>query len=1017
MTKKIILTFVLIFALFLIAKTQVVTSSPVYPVPNQSVTIYFNTNLGNAALVGVQDIWAHTGVITNLSTSSSDWKHVKTNWGINTAETKLTYVSGNTFSLQINPSIIDYYGVGSNETILKLAFVFRNSDGSKVGKNADGSDIFVEVYADAQGISISSPDTTKIYSINDAIDIKAISLFATQMTIYLNDNQIATALANQIENSQIVTTTGENIIKIVATDGTTTVEKTTSFFVRQESQIAELPNNNLVEGINYIDANTVTLVLYAPFKDFVFVNGSFSDWSLSVNNQMYKTNDGKKYWLTISNLESGKEYSYQYIIDGEIYIADPYADKILDPWNDQYISSETYPNLLKYPTGKAQGIISVFQTNQTDYNWVTTNFTKPEKSKLVVYELHIRDFIAKHDYSTLIDTIGYLKKLGINAIELMPINEFEGNNSWGYNPSFYFAPDKYYGTKNDLKQFIDICHQNGIAVLLDMVLNHSFGQSPMVQMYFDPNAGQYGQTSSENPWYNATSPNTSYSWGYDFNHQSIETKKFVSRVVKYWVSEYKFDGYRFDFTKGFTNTIGDGWAYDASRIQILKNLADTIWSVDENSFVILEHLTENSEEKVLANYGIMLWGNMNYSYNEATMGYADGDSDFSWISYKNREFTQPNVVGYMESHDEERLMFKNEKYGATNGNYNVKDTLTALKRMELAAAFFFTIPGPKMIWQFGELGYDISIDEPCRVCDKPILWNYYNDENRKRLYNAFSEIIKLKTNYEAFSSPTFSLTLNGGIKQIVIEHQSMNVVIIGNFDVLVHESNPKFNKQTTWFDYFSGQSLTNTDSLFVLQPGEYHIFTTVELTKPNIYSYPEAKNVVITGDTIIGKTLTGSYTYFDANNDAEQNSTFKWYRSDNEKGLNKTEITGATSIAYTLTSDDVDKFISFEVTPVSNSQNLKSGLTVLSDYSGKIASKENNVLIGPVPAYDHIKFYNINNYTEITIKNVFGKVLATYQNTNNNELLVNLTTYPSGIYIVKFSNSETYDLKKFIIIK
>jgi len=1020
MIKKIIFT-IIILAIFINAKTQVVTSLPLYPIPNQLVTIYFDASLGNAALANyTSDIWAHTGVITNLSTSTSDWKHVKTNWGINTDATKLTRISTNKYSLQINPSIIDYYGLATNETVLKLAFVFRNSDGSKVAKNADGSDIFVDVYANANQLSISSPDTTKIYSLNDNIDIKAVSLFATQMTMYLNGTQISTVSTNEIQSTQTLTLAGTNQIKIVATDGTTTIEKTTNIFVRHQTETQELPSANLIEGINYINNNTVTLVLYAPYKDFVFVNGSFNNWNLSPENQMYRTADGTKYWLTISNLEAGQEYSYQYIIDGKITIADPYADKLLDPWNDLYISSITYPNLIPYPTGKATGIVSVFQTAQTNYNWQITNFQKPNRTKLVIYELHIRDFIAKHDYKTLCDTLNYLKKLGINAIELMPINEFEGNNSWGYNPDFYFAVDKYYGTKNDLKQFIDKCHANGIAVLMDLVLNHSFGQSPLVQMYYDQSTGH---TSAQNPWYNAISPNTSYSWGFDFNHESIQTKKFVSRVVKYWIEEYKFDGYRFDFTKGFTNTTGDGWAYDASRIKILENIVDTIWKADPNAFVILEHLTDNSEEKVLANYGFMLWGNLNNSYNEATMGYADSDSDFSWISYKNRGWNYPSVVGYMESHDEERIMFKNLKYGNTNSDYNIKDSLTALKRMELAAAFFFTIPGPKMIWQFGELGYDYSINNcengtisnDCRTSPKPIRWDYLKYENRQRLYSVFSEIIKLKTNYDAFSSEAFSLYTTSAVKHIVIEHSTMNVVIIGNFDVKTQNATPKFNKPTTWYDYFSGRSLTNTDSVFILQPGEYHIFTTVKLENTNINTFPEATNVSINGDTIVGKVLTGVYNYFDINNDLEGNSTFKWYRADDKNGLNKTEITGENTKQYTLTAADMYKYISFEVTPLSLSQTFKTGATVSSKYSGLILG--NKTQIGPVPAINEITFYNIEKYNKVTIIDVFGKIVASYDLNNQTNLVVNLTNYRSGVYMVKLSNSKDFVLKKFMIVK
>ncbi|PIY31450.1 MAG: hypothetical protein COZ08_08820, partial [Bacteroidetes bacterium CG_4_10_14_3_um_filter_42_6] len=123
------------------------------------------------------------------------------------------------------------------------------------------------------------------------------------------------------------------------------------------------------------------------------------------------------------------------------------------------------------------------------------------------------------------------------------------------------------------------------------------------------------------------------------------------------------------------------------------------------------------------------------------MGYGS-ESDVSWISYKNRGWSEPHVVGYMESHDEERMMYKNLTYGNQSGNYTVKDPATGLGRVEAATAFFIPVPGPKMIWQFGELGYDYSINtcengtisDDCRLSPKPVKWSYYQDANRKRIY-------------------------------------------------------------------------------------------------------------------------------------------------------------------------------------------------------------------------------------------------------------------------------------------
>jgi 1,4-alpha-glucan branching enzyme len=350
----------------------------------------------------------------------------------------------------------------------------------------------------------------------------------------------------------------------------------------------------------------VTLVLHAPYKESVFAIGDFTGWVACEKGYMKRTPDAQRYWVEINNLEPEKEYRFQYLVDSELFIADPYSDKVLDEWNDEYITSETYPGLIAFPKDTAAGMVSVLQTSQVPYSWKTTDYQPPKKKDLVIYELLIRDFIARHDFKTLTDTIGYLADLEINAIELMPVSEFEGNLSWGYNPSFYFAPDKYYGSKNDMKAFIDACHARGIAVIMDMVLNHCNGQSPFVQLYLDSYGPDEIYMKIPNPWFNSRSPNTTYKWGADFNHESSWTKKLVDSVTTYWLTEYRIDGFRFDFTKGFTNTPGDGSAYDASRIAILKRMADHIWKVNPDAYVILEHFAPNNEEEELADYGIVI---------------------------------------------------------------------------------------------------------------------------------------------------------------------------------------------------------------------------------------------------------------------------------------------------------------------------------------------------------------------------------------------------------------------------
>ncbi len=817
---------------------QVVTSEPELPFADQPVTITFDATRGTAGLIDYDgDVYAHTGVLTENSAGTFDWQYVKTEWGENTLDTRLVRVDGqsNLYTLEITPDIRSYYGVPEGETITHMAFVFRSAEpysGSTYyeGKASGGKDIFVEVFEPGLNVSIITPAENMIAEPGTDINFQASTSMEAGLSLFLNDEKIKEVSDDQVTNLFTFSESGDYWLKVIADDGETEVADSVFVHVLAPQPVAQLPQGTEA-GINYIDENTVTLVLYAPFKDYAFAIGDFNSWTPASAYRMNK--DGDYFWVTIDGVEAGKEYAYQYYVDGELKIADPYTGKVLDPWHDKWIEEDTYPNLKPYPTGMTNGIVSVFQTDQEDYVW-QNDFTPHEEQELVIYELLVRDFIEAHDWKTLTDTLNYFTELGVNAIELMPFNEFEGNESWGYNPSFYFAPDKYYGPAEDLKAFIDSCHGRDIAVIMDMVLNHSYGQSPLVQLYFND---EQNRPAANNPWYNEESPNQVFSWGYDFDHESEETKKFVDRVNEFWIKEYNIDGYRFDFTKGFTNTPGDGGFYDESRIAILKRMADHIWSVDSSAYVILEHFAPNSEEKELAEYGMMIWGNLNYNYNEATMGYhTSGKSNFKDISYQERNWTVPHLVGYMESHDEERLMYKNLQYGNSSpgGEYDITDFTTALFRVEQAAAFFFTIPGPKMIWQFGEMGYDFSIDYNGRVGNKPIRWDYYF--NRTRLRTVFSTFIKLKQEQPAFSTDDYVLSLNGPLKRIKLNHEDMDVRIIGNFDVVPRTMEANFSRTGSWYDYLSGNELTIQDvnRTFYLEPGEYHIFTTKALNIPEL---------------------------------------------------------------------------------------------------------------------------------------------------------------------------------------
>ena len=583
------------------------------------------------------------------------------------------------------------------------------------------------------------------------------------------------------------------------------------------------------DGVNYV-GNKVVLCFYAPSTSFVYAIGEFSNWSALPAYLMKRTADGLRYWIDLGVQEAGKEVAYQYWVDGKLAVADPLTEKILDPNNDGSIPATTYPSLKKYPTG-AKGIVSVFESGATPYVWKTTSFTRPASSNLHVYELLVRDFVADRRYKTVADSLGYLKKLGINALELMPVAEFSGNDSWGYNPIFYTAPDKAYGTKNDLKYLIDKCHENGIAVIMDIVLNQADYENPYVKMYWDG-----AKPTATSPFFNPTATHP-YSVFFDFNHESPHTQWLVDVVTKFWLEEYKIDGYRFDLSKGFTQTPSgsnvDLWGqYDASRVKIWKRIYDKIRSYDASAYVVLEHFAANNEENELGNYGMLLWGNSKFDMARVAQGYTQ---DLSNASYKMRGFTNPSVMSYIESHDEERLMVE-----VTNGGKKVFTAQEKLERMKMAAATFFTIPGPKMIWQFGELGYDVSINDNGRTGTKPLKWAYAQDSERAKLLKVYQQLGALKTTKSIFTTTDFTVGSLSAVKRNLLTKGSDYLLVVANPDVNSQVISASFPKTGVWYDYFSGKSfeVKDAEAKMNLLPGEFHLLTNVAWNTANLNLVP-----------------------------------------------------------------------------------------------------------------------------------------------------------------------------------
>lgn len=789
------------------------------------------------------------------------------------AKFQKSIVDGKTlFTITFTPSEFFAESISAEQ---KLGVLLKGTDWS----NGQTTDFIADIWNGSFQVKLTSPTQNLLFvDQNELISIEAeapvLATFELFVNNVLTETQVNTTLFSF--NYLVTQISGGGDVRIKATAGTNVSETRFSYLVSSPSVVAPRPAG-IIPGINYNngDNTRVTLCLLAPGKSSVYVRGDFSNWETNVANMMKR--DGEHFWIELSGLTPGQEYAFQYVVDETIIIADPYTDKVLDP-DDQYIPASVYPDLKPFPEEVKNekwyfNRASVFQTGQTPYAWKVNDFQRPKQHELVIYEVLIRDFFGAEErtYANLADTLTYLKRLGINAIELMPVMEFNGNESWGYNPAFMFAPDKAYGPKNEFKKFVDACHEAGMAVILDIAMNHQDLPNSYLMMEYDFVANK---PKADGKYFNVT-PKHPFNVFFDMNHESSYTKQYLDTINYYWLTEYKVDGFRFDLSKGFTqknsgSDVGAWSAYDGTRVALLKRMADKIWSHHADAYVILEHLSDNTEEKELSEYrasegkGMMLWGKMTEEYSQNTMGYAE-NSGLSRGYHKSRNWNYPHLVSYMESHDEERLMYKNKQFGRTSANYDVRVLGTGLSRVKAASLLFYLIPGPKMLWQFGELGYDQSINlcgdgtvkEECRVANKPVLWSYQEDPLREALFDHTADLIRLKKSAPVFNTGTVNFSDGSSlVKQITFlstpyvesptSRDEMNAVAVANFDISKKTITVNFPHAGIWYDYYrEGEPIIVNETTFSIElsAGSYRLFTDVALeespvldSEPNVLS-------------------------------------------------------------------------------------------------------------------------------------------------------------------------------------
>ena len=824
-----------------------ITVEPALPDADGPCTIKFMPDASNPLYGYSGELYGHFGVVVD-----DEWKFVPTEWGTTEEKTHFTKVAENHWEFKMEPSIREYFGTGDTP-VTKIALIVRTGDGNT-----------------------KSHDSDQFCSVTDS-----------------------KYQAEEFTPDQIVT--------------------------------KRLPEG-VEHGINYNADGSVTFVLYdkdtaGASHKYCYIVGDWNGWERKTEGSMFWDGSQFCWWITLDGFDADKEYRFQYRLGNasgaDTFISDPYTEIVYDQWNDQYIDG-----VPAFPEG-AKALVSAFQINRPEYAWKHKDFKVEDKNDLVIYEMLFRDFTKSQDIAGAMEELDYIENLGVTAVQLMPVQEFDGNLSWGYNPNHWFALDKYYGTREEYKAFIDECHARGLAVIIDVVYNHATGSHPWTKMWW---AGD--RTAANNPWFNEYAKHP-YNVYHDMNHENAMVKEHVKKSLEYLLTEYDVDGFRFDLTKGFTqkDTGGDNgdvaaWGrYDQSRVDILKGYADHIWSVNDNAVVIFEHLSDWDEEKVLAQHGMQLWRNVNHEYRSAVAG---GTGNFS-----NMYSTDPfgGYVGYMESHDEERLCYgaaadatsvtwgviglgddwNNDKilskdgaffsvknvtvaandrfkirkagewndafnYGASTSNYKLtvgqgykmtngsgsqdmyvpaagiydfyfsldaetiwlmpagqrpadpsvgpgesEDPLTvAMRRAGASAAFFLTVPGPKMIWQFGEIGYDYTIEHNGRTGEKPVVTDEYMAEPaRKALYDTYAVLLKFRRENPRFfdKDASFQWTPSGAVKKITCTVDGKTFHVVGNFG----SSSTSYTLPTgRWNDYINGGSVSGT---ITLKNGEFRLLT------------------------------------------------------------------------------------------------------------------------------------------------------------------------------------------------
>ena len=541
-------------------------------------------------------------------------------------------------------------------------------------------------------------------------------------------------------------------------------------------------------------ANSIEFSLFAPYNKRAALIGSFSKWEEIL---MEKGKDG--YFRTQVELKDGV-YQYKFRVQSKSWFFEPdqWID-IVDPYATD-IDNPTQNGIVRVKDGKR-----IVDT----YVWQHDDQPLPADQELVIYEMHIGDFSGGEDdpyprgeYQHVIEKLDYLCELGINAIELMPIKEYPGDHSWGYNPRYFFATESSYGSTADLKRMIDQCHARGIRVIMDGIYNHSEAESPLTQIDHDY-------------WYHHSPRDPDNNWGPEFNYEhydeNLDVKpawKFIGDSVRFWIEEYHIDGIRYDAARQIANYDFMHWI-----VQETKSTAGT-----KPFYNIAEHIPETTS---ITNVDGPMDGCWHDSFYHCVLEHICGDTfDLERlkevIDCKQQGFMgATNVVNYLTNHDHDRLIVE------LSDRQIFEEA--AFKRIKLGVALLMTAVGVPLIW----MGEEFGEYKPKTIEAAKIDWKLLNNNLNRSLFEYYKGLINLRKSNQALYTENIEFFYEDSEAKVLAytrwNDEGSRVVVIANFsdNFLGEYQISNFPQAGTWHEWTGDYDVNAGDDGIKIDLGEY----------------------------------------------------------------------------------------------------------------------------------------------------------------------------------------------------